>query len=82
MREARPIVISFRRQKNLGLVFEAPEGLGVNDAVAVTLERGPDGVFGFGALPSLARGAFARRWGKDLPLALFESFSNGHGALC
>ena len=40
MREPVPIVIPFMVDENLCLVFEAAERGGVNDAVAIPLERG------------------------------------------
>ena len=36
--EARAVVVTLRRDKDLGLVLETPEGLCVNDAVAVALK--------------------------------------------
>ena len=34
------VVVALGRDEHLGLVLEAPEGLGVHDPVAVALERG------------------------------------------
>ena len=39
--EARPVVVSSRRDEHLGLVREAAEGLAVDDPVAVALEGRP-----------------------------------------
>ena len=38
VREARAVVVAFRRKKHLRLVREAPERLAVDDPVAVALE--------------------------------------------
>jgi hypothetical protein len=42
VREPRPVVIAGRRKEHLRLVLEAAERLGVNDAIAIALERRPD----------------------------------------
>jgi hypothetical protein len=40
--EAGAVVVALRRDEDLGLVLEAPEGLGVKDAVAISLEGGAE----------------------------------------
>ena len=44
--EAGAVVVALGRDEDLGLVLEPPEGLGVDDAVAVALERRADGAVG------------------------------------
>jgi hypothetical protein len=39
MGEARPVVVALVVDENLGLVLQPPEGGGMDDAVAVALER-------------------------------------------
>jgi hypothetical protein len=39
VRQTRAVVVSFRRDEDLRLVLEPPEALGVDDPVAVALER-------------------------------------------
>jgi len=41
-----------RRDKNLGLVLEPPESLGMDDPVAVALKSGAVRTFLLGSLPS------------------------------
>ena len=57
VRQPRPVVIAGRRHEHLGLVLEAPERLGVNDPVAVALERRPQPAIGLGTLPASRIGA-------------------------
>ena len=59
VREPRPVVIAGRREEDLRLVLQAAKRLGVDDAIAIALERGPDRIFGLGAQPALAVGALA-----------------------
>src|SRR5437867_2501739 len=75
LRQPRPIVISGRREKDLGLVLEAPKRLAMDDPVAVALKRRPDVVFRllpeaaarFGAPGGLSR--------EDLAFARLELFT-------
>jgi len=48
MRQAGAVVVTLGRNKYLGFVFEAPEWLGMQYAVAVTLEASAYRRFGFG----------------------------------
>ena len=52
--EPGPVVVALGGDEDLGLVLEAPEGLRVDDPVAVALERGADRAVGL-----LGRGARA-----------------------
>jgi hypothetical protein len=56
------------REKDLGLVLETAEGLGVDDPVAVALEIRAQDVLGFGADPSLGPRAEAGPGRQDLLL--------------
>jgi hypothetical protein len=73
-----PIMISRRRQKDLGLVFEPAEGLAVQDPVSVTLKSGPDitGHFRPYSAPALHRQTGPGR--KNLLLSQFKFFPNRH----
>jgi hypothetical protein len=55
-----PVVIALVINENLGLVLQAPKGGGMNDAVPVTLERGPWRALGFSKQPSPALLRFGR----------------------
>ena len=68
--EARAIVVPLGGEKNLGLVGEPSEALGVEDAVAVALEAGPESVRLLGDEPA-HRGA-RERGVRGKPLA-FEA---------
>src|SRR5262249_49539262 len=64
-----------RREEHLRLVLEAPEGLAVDDAIAIALERRPDVVFGFGTQAAARLGALRRLRREDLALAGLELFA-------
>ena len=51
--EAHPVVVALGGHEHLGLVLEPPERLGVDDAVAVTLEDRADVVLGLVAIAAL-----------------------------
>ena len=71
VREARDEVVLLGGDEDLGLVLEAAEGLGVDDAVTVALEGGADGggVLGAGA----RRGRGARGEGAQSLLILLDA---------
>jgi hypothetical protein len=50
--EARPVMIAFGEKQDLGLVFQPPEGFGVDDTVAVDLEAGAQGAWSLFPLPA------------------------------
>ena len=54
VRHAGSIVVALRINKNLGLVFQAAERLGMQDSVTIALESGADRIWLFGADPALA----------------------------
>jgi hypothetical protein len=56
MGEPHTVVVALGRQEHLGLVPQPPERLGVQDAVAVTLEDGADAVEGLVAVSALGLG--------------------------
>ena len=76
VREAGHEVVADGGDEDLGLVLEAAEGLAVDDAVAVALERGAygRGLFGGFAASGLVR---FRGVGRQGALALLEAQSNG-----
>ena len=57
VRQARPVVIAGRREEHLRLVLQPAEGLAVDDAVAVALKRGTDGILGLRTHAPAAVGA-------------------------
>ena len=57
------VVVALRRDEDLGLVLEPPEGLRVDDPVAVALERRADGTVGL--LNGTARRVRAGRLGNE-----------------
>ena len=84
MREPRAVVITLRRDEHLGLVLQPPEGLGVDDPVAVALER--RAVIGVGlGLQALRRVGTRRERGQRLlleplhPLPERDAGELGHG---
>ena len=76
VRQARAVVIAGRREEHLRLVLQPAERLGVDDAIAIALERRADRIFVFGADAALAVGALRRLRRQDLALALLELFAN------
>ena len=76
MREPRPIVIAGRRKKHLRLVFQAPERLGVDDAIAIALKGRADRILVFLPQSSLAFGALRCLRRQDLALAGLELLAN------
>ena len=68
VRQPRAVVIAGRREEDLGLVLEPPEGLGVNDAVAIALKHRPDGIGRLGAETAAAGGALRGLGGQELEL--------------
>ena len=49
--QARAVMIARRREEDLRLVLQPPEGFAVNDAIAVTLKRRSDVVLRLGTQP-------------------------------
>src|ERR1039458_5784313 len=62
-------------EEDLGFVFEAAKGAGVDDAVAVALEFGAPGGGGFGMDAAAGLGAKLGVGGERLAFALFELLS-------
>ena len=73
VRETRAVVIAGRRKKDLRLVLQPAKRLGVDDAIAVALKRGADGIFRFGPQPALAVGALGRGRRENLALAPLQA---------
>ena len=73
VRQARAVVIAGRREEHLRLVLQAAERLGVDDAVAIALERRPDRIFGFGLSRPLLCAALGGGRREDLALARSSS---------
>lgn len=92
--EAGAVMVAGGGDEDLGLVFEASEGLGVEDAVAVALEGGADGVGVLGALASFGIGGEGGIGGEPVFLPLLgpqahlvihgyrDERGPGIGALC
>ena len=78
VRQPGAIVVPGRRKEHLRLVLEPPEGLAVDDAVAVPLKRRTYIVFGFGTQASARIGALRGLRRQDVALTLFELLSDGH----
>ena len=76
VREARAVVIAGRGEEHLRLVLEASEGLAVDDAVPIALERRTDRILRFRPHPPFRAVALGRGCGQDLVLALLELLSN------
>ena len=75
MGEPDSVVVALRRDEDLGLVLEAAEGLRVNDAVAIQLESGPEGIGLLFSLSALGLRGKHRSVREDLPLELFGALS-------
>ena len=73
VRQARAVVIAGRRKEHLRLVLEAAERLGVDDAIAIALERRPDRIFRLLADAALAVGALRGLRREDLALPLLRA---------
>ena len=76
--QPRPVVVPKGREEDLGLVFEAAEGLGVDDPVAVALEVGPENVLRLRTDAALGARAEAGLGRQDLLLGPLELFADGH----
>src|SRR5581483_480633 len=73
--QAGAIVVFFRVYENLRFMFQAAEGFGVEDAVAVALKGRADRVGRFGALAPSRLGGFCGPGSQEVPLPLFLSFT-------
>ena len=78
MGHAGAVVVPLRLQKDLGLVLEPPEGLGVDDPVDVPLEAGAGGTGLQRRLPPPGLGRQACKGGEHLPLQRLGLFAQGH----
>src|SRR5689334_11559518 len=78
VRQARAVVVACRREEDLRLVFQPPEGLAVDDAVAIALKRRPDGIFALGMEPSTRVRALCGLRCEELPFARLEIFTDLH----
>src|SRR5205807_2610689 len=76
MRESCAVMVTRRRDEDLGLMFEAPERLAVDYAVAITLIGGTDCVRRFGSHPALRIRRLRREGGEPLPFFLFDALAN------
>ncbi len=84
VREPRPVVVAFGRDEDLRLVLQPAEGLGVDDPVAVALERRPQRAVGLLDLTPRRVGG-RPQIGEELGLpgsdAVLESSRGLHGLL-
>jgi hypothetical protein len=71
-------VVACRREEDLRLVFEAAEGLAVDDAIAIALERRPDRIFALGMEASTRVRALCGLRCEELPFARLEIFTDPH----
>ena len=76
MGQPGPIVVSGRRQENLGFVFQAAESFGMNNPVPVPLKSDPYITLRFRPQPSFAFLAETGVRRKDLRLVLLHLFSD------
>src|SRR4030095_6962850 len=76
VRQARAIVVASRREEDLRLVLETTEGLGVDDAIAIALERRADRILSLLTDAAPAVGAFRCLRRQDLPFPLLELLAN------
>src|SRR5688572_28105100 len=72
VRQSRAVMVAGRREKHLRLVLQPPERLGVDDAIPIALEGGPDRIFFLAADAALAIGTLRRLRRENLALALLE----------
>ena len=75
MGQAGAVVIPFMDDENLGLVFEAPEGGGMDDAVPVPLEAGPVRMFLLFVKAPARLGGEGRVRSQNLAFLRFKLFS-------
>ena len=75
MRQAGAEMVFFGIDKDLRFVFQAAEGFGMQDAVAVALKGGADRIGGFGPNAALGQGRFGRPLGQTGDLPLFLPFT-------
>ena len=66
--QARSVVIAERIDEDLGFVLESAEGLGVEDAISISLEASADGILLFGTDSSKALRGFGCEGSEHLPL--------------
>ena len=76
VRQAGAVVIAGRREEHLRLVLQPAERLGVDDAIAIALERRTNRILGLLADPALAVGALRCLRREDLAFPLFELFAD------
>ena len=70
-----PIMVSGRGEKNLGFMFQPPEGFGMDDPVPVALKSGPQiARFWFAGKPSPGLAAQAGIGGQGPPFLFFKLF--------
>src|SRR5688572_31347023 len=79
VRQPRAVVIAGRRNKHLRLVLEPSEGLGVDDPIAIALERRTNRVLGLLVDAALAVSALRGLRRQDLALSLLELFTDRYG---
>jgi hypothetical protein len=72
--QARAVMVAVGGQEDLGLVFEASEALGVEDAIPVALEGRAEGVRSFLALAAARIAAKTGLGRQGLGLGLFQLF--------
>ena len=78
MGQASTVMVSFRREEDLGLVLQTPECLAVENPVAINLEAGPDRAREFAAIPPPGTVTEAGRSCQQGTFTSFYRFTNGH----
>ena len=78
MGQAGAVVVALRGDEYLRLVGQAAKRLGMDDAVAVTLETGAVRAGGQGPLPSSGGGGARRPAAQRLRFLRFDSFTDRH----
>jgi hypothetical protein len=79
--QSRPVMISGRREEDLGLVLQPAERLAVNDAIAVTLKRRAHVVFRLGPQSPLRSRALCRLRRENLQLPRLELLADRHARI-
>jgi hypothetical protein len=80
MSQAGSVIVALAVDEDLSFVFQAPEGLRVDDAVAVALETEPEVVFGLRVRATTTVGRRHSDGREFLALSLFEIRSSPHPA--
>ena len=81
MGQAGPVVIPFRRQKDLGFIFEAPKRFAMQDTITINLVAGSQFAGRFSMSTTETHRTLAGISGQSIPLPPFRIDSNFHRIL-